>query len=241
MTTKEITLPVTGMTCAMCVKNVERSFKRADGVDSVSVNLATERATVQYDASVISTSDMIECLEKSGYGVAKANIDLPITGMTCAMCEKNVARALNRSEGVIQATVNLASEKASVSYLPGVTDRHELTHAVERAGYGVIDTSDRHDGHEDHEAAARQAEIDRQARLVKIGAALHHPADHPQHGAPLFAPGPFPDGQLRLPGGRHLALHLRRAGHARHAAAGEAIRQRRQSNPCATERPTWMC
>ena len=169
MTTKEITLPVTGMTCAMCVKNVERNLKRADGVDAVSVNLATERATVQYDARAVSTSDMIGRLEQSGYGVATATIDLPITGMTCAMCEKNVTRALNRSEGVIQATVNLASEKASVSYLPGVTRRRDLADAVERAGYGVIDTTGS-DAPADEEAAARQAEIERQASLVRIGA-----------------------------------------------------------------------
>ncbi len=174
MTIKEITLPVTGMTCAMCVKNVERSLKRADGVDAVSVNLATERASVQYDDSAISTSDMIERLEQSGYGVATATIELPITGMTCAMCEKNVARALNRSDGVIQATVNLASEKASVSYVPGLTDRRQIVAAVERAGYGVIDTTVS-DAPEDQEAAARQAEIERQARLVKIGAVFTIP------------------------------------------------------------------
>jgi len=191
MTTKEITLPVTGMTCAMCVKNVERSLKRADGVADVNVNLATERATVQYDASAVSTSDMVERLEKSGYGVAAATIDLPITGMTCAMCEKNVARALNRSEGVLNATVNLASEKASVSFLPGLTRRSDLIDAVERAGYGVIDTS-HSDAPEDHEAAARQAEIDRQARLVKIGAAFTIPltilsmARHFLHQVPLL-------------------------------------------------------
>ena len=174
MTTKEIALPVTGMTCAMCVKNVERSLKRVDGVAEVAVNLATERATVQYDASAVSTSDMVDRLEQSGYGVAAATIDLPITGMTCAMCQKNVARALNRSDGVISASVNLASEKASVSYLPGVARRSDLIAAVEHAGYGVIDTS-ASDAPEDQEAAARQAEIERQARLVKIGAAFTIP------------------------------------------------------------------
>ena len=169
MTTKQINLPVTGMTCAMCVKNVERSLKRADGVADVSVNLATERAAVQYDGDKLDASDLVAQVERAGYGVAAAAIDLPITGMTCAMCQKNVERALDRSDGVISASVNLASEKASVSYLPGVTRRHDLVEAVERAGYGVIDTSE-HDAHEDHEAAVRQAEIDRQARLVKIGA-----------------------------------------------------------------------
>ena len=88
MTTHEITLPVTGMTCAMCVKNVERSLQRADGVAEVSVNLATEQAKVQYDADKLKTTDLVAQLERAGYGVAAASIDLPITGMTCAMCQK---------------------------------------------------------------------------------------------------------------------------------------------------------
>ncbi len=169
MTSKQITLPVTGMTCAMCVKNVERSLKRADGVADVSVNLATEKATIAYDAARLNTKDLIERLESAGYGVASASLDLPVTGMTCAMCQKNVERALNKSDGVINATVNLASEKASITYLPGVARRRDLVAAVEGAGYGVIDTAAA-DAPEDAEATARQAEIDRQTRLVKTGA-----------------------------------------------------------------------
>jgi len=174
MTTKQITLPVTGMTCAMCQKNIERSLKSAEGVAEVSVNLATEKANVKFDSDKLEASDLVAQVERAGYGVAAATIDLPITGMTCAMCQKNVERALSRSDGVISASVNLASEKAQVSYLPGTTRRHDLVHAVERAGYGVIDAADAHD-HEDHEAIVRQAEIDRQARLVKVGAAFTIP------------------------------------------------------------------
>ena len=174
MNTTEITLPVTGMTCAMCVKNVERSLKRADGVAQVSVNLATEKATVRYQADALSAADLVAQVEAAGYGVAAAAIDLPITGMTCAMCQKNVARALNRADGVLDATVNLASERASVRYLPGIARRHDLVAAVERAGYGVIDSAASATP-EDAEAAARQAEIDRQTRLVKVGAAFTIP------------------------------------------------------------------
>ncbi len=169
MTTRQITLPVTGMTCAMCVKNVERSLHRAPGVADVSVNLATEKARVNYDAEVLNVSDLISQVEGAGYGIAAASLDLPITGMTCAMCQKNVARALNKLEGVTQAQVNLASEKASVTYLPSLVRRRDLVQAVEQAGYGVINTAAA-DAPEDAEAAARQAEIDRQTRLVKIGA-----------------------------------------------------------------------
>ena len=169
MTTKEITLPITGMTCAMCVKNVERTLKKADGVDDVIVNLITEKATVSYHGDTLTTQDLVNQVEKSGYGVATASIDLPITGMTCAMCEKNVTRALKKPEGVLDVQVNLATEKATITYLPGVVRRNDLIKAVENAGYGVIDTSNM-DAPEDAEAQARQAEIDRQTRLVMIGA-----------------------------------------------------------------------
>ena len=96
-------------------------------------------------------------------------ISLPITGMTCAMCQKNVARALQRTEGVVDASVNLATEKAAVSYVPGIASRQDIIQAVERAGYGVIDTA-ASDAPDDAEAKARQAEIDRQTRLLIIGA-----------------------------------------------------------------------
>ena len=155
MAIKEITLPVTGMTCAMCVKNVERSLSKADGVDGVSVNLATEKAEVHYDANKLKTRDLVSQLENSGYGVARATIDLPITGMTCAMCQKNVTRALNKVDGVMNATVNLSNERATVSYLPGTLRRRDLADAVEKAGYGVIR----------HQRARRTLKMPKQPRV----------------------------------------------------------------------------
>ena len=170
MAKREVTLPVTGMTCAMCVRNVERALTRTDGVVDVAVNLATERAAVHYDAAKLKPGDLVAQLEKSGYGVAAASIELPVTGMTCAMCVGNVERALTRTDGVIDAAVNLATEKAAVRYLPGALDRQQLVQAVEAAGYGVIDDTRAGIAPLDAEAQARQAEIDRQTRLLGFGA-----------------------------------------------------------------------
>ena len=174
MTSQEISLPITGMTCAMCVKNVERSLSRAPGVADVSVNLATERARIDFDAKSMSVGQLIERVENAGYGVATASLELPITGMTCAMCQGNVERALTKLEGVASATVNLASERASISYLPNLLGKRELIAAIEAAGYGVIKSAAA-DAPEDAEAQARQAEIERQTRLVIIGAAFTIP------------------------------------------------------------------
>jgi len=169
MPSQQITLPVTGMTCAMCAQNVERSLQKADGVASVQVNLATEQATVHFDAAPpAAAAVLVQRLQDAGYGVLSASLDLPITGMTCAMCVQNVERSLTKLEGLLSASVNLASEKAAVRYLPTVLAHHDLIAAVEKAGYGVLDTDAAKTV--DAEAAARQADIEHQLRLVKIGA-----------------------------------------------------------------------
>jgi Cu+-exporting ATPase len=95
-------------------------------------------------------------------------LDLPITGMTCASCVRTVERALGKAPGVLGVNVNLATEKATVRYLPGSVRRADLIGAVERAGYGVLDLSNV-EAPEDAERKARQAEMDRQAWLLRLG------------------------------------------------------------------------
>jgi P-type Cu+ transporter len=166
--TQQIELPITGMTCASCVRTVERALKKADGVQEASVNLASERAHVTYDPAQVDVSEMIERVSNAGYGVAQARIDLPITGMTCASCVRNVERAISKQPGILSVNVNLATEKASVTYLPGSVRLVDLVKAVENAGYGVLDLSDAAVP-EDAEQAAREAEIQRQKGLLWAG------------------------------------------------------------------------
>jgi Cu+-exporting ATPase len=164
----KLELPITGMTCTSCVRNVERALKKTDGVDEVSVNLATERASVQFDPTQLTVNHLIERVEAAGYGVATGSLELPITGMTCASCVRNVERAIQKQPGILSVNVNLATEKATVDYLAGAVRRNDLVKAVEAAGYGVLDLSAA-DVPEDAERAARQAEIERQQRMVLIG------------------------------------------------------------------------
>src|SRR5215213_6478626 len=96
--TQEVTFPVVGMTCASCVRRIEKALNKVDGVEQASVNLATEKATVRYDSAVTSTAQMQAAVEKAGYGVReiptpplgtpstppdKGDVTLPIEGMTC--------------------------------------------------------------------------------------------------------------------------------------------------------------
>ena len=169
-----IDLPIIGMTCASCVRNVERALSKVEGVADVSVNLAAERAHVVYDPQRLDLSALIHQLDSAGYSVAAATVELPITGMTCASCARTVERALSQVPGVLDAHVNLATEKAAVRFVISAARRSDLVKAVEKAGYGVIDTSAA-DLPQDAERAARQAETARQRRLIIIGAAFTLP------------------------------------------------------------------
>jgi len=171
---KRVELPIIGMTCSACVRNVERALNNTDGVEETVVNFATERASVNYDPVLTSLDGLINRIQDSGYDVATGKLELPITGMTCATCERNVNRALKKADGVLDVSVNLATERAVVTYLPGVTTRRDLVAAVEAAGYGVIDTTNT-EVPEDGEQAAREAEIRHQKRLVIIGTVFSIP------------------------------------------------------------------
>lgn len=177
MTDTQLHLPVTGMTCASCSTRVERSLARVPGVSTAQVNLATEQATVTYDAKAVSPHDLIAAVEQSGYGVITDQMTLAITGMTCASCVARVERALRGVPGVIDAQVNLATEQATVRVAAGGADAATLTTAVERAGYGVIpaatDALDTTGA--DAETQARQAELAERRRRLVVAAVLSVP------------------------------------------------------------------
>ena len=135
--TLDTQLDISGMSCASCVLRVEKSLKAVAGVQDVSVNLATERATVRADASV-STAMLSAAVRKAGYGVATREVVLQIGGMSCASCVGRVEKALAKVPGVIAVSVNLATEKASVQVLSTVTAA-ALAAAVEKAGYTARD------------------------------------------------------------------------------------------------------
>ncbi len=128
-----LALQITGMTCATCVARVERSLQAVPGVQSASVNLATEQASVQADAGV-GAGALAAAVRKAGYDVASAETVLQIEGMTCASCVGRVERALAKVPGVTAVSVNLATERATVQALSTVPAA-ALRGAVEKAGY----------------------------------------------------------------------------------------------------------
>ncbi|MHA2428380.1 MAG: copper ion binding protein, partial [Candidatus Hermodarchaeia archaeon] len=101
MSSKTITIPVQGMTCASCSSNVERALYKVEGVSEVNVNLATERAKVTVTKGDLPLDSLVEAVSKAGYDVPIEKIMLPIGGMTCASCVAHVEGALDGVPGVI--------------------------------------------------------------------------------------------------------------------------------------------
>ncbi|WP_175807941.1 heavy metal translocating P-type ATPase [Burkholderia cenocepacia] len=152
-----IELDIDGMTCASCVSRVEKALVKVPGVTRASVNLATERATVDASAGV-SATQLADAVKQAGYGAtptasdidvparaptlptAPASIELDIDGMTCASCVSRVEKALAKVPGVTRASVNLATERATVDASDDVSAA-QLVDAVKQAGYGATPTA----------------------------------------------------------------------------------------------------
>jgi len=169
MPDKTINIPVTGMSCANCALAIERTVKKLPGVKAASVNFATEQASLSFDPDLVQVEKLVEKIQDAGYGVAKATVDIPVTGMTCANCAMTIERTLKKKvPGVVNASVNFASERASVEYIPSLTGIDEMIQAIERAGYGAIRPDDTLEG-DDAELQARRAEIKDQTAKFAVG------------------------------------------------------------------------
>jgi P-type Cu+ transporter len=144
-----ISIPVVGMTCASCVRRVERTLSEKEGVAEASVNFAAEKASVTYEPAATNPDDLIEAIRDAGYGADVRETTFSVTGMTCASCVGRVERALEKVPGVLEASVNLANERATVEYLAGEVEPKDLEMAIEGAGYGVVrEDSSVEDSHE---------------------------------------------------------------------------------------------
>ncbi|RRR72746.1 MAG: cadmium-translocating P-type ATPase [Candidatus Viridilinea halotolerans] len=176
MNTHEILLPITGMTCASCSTRVEKALRKQAGVHTATVNLASEQAAIHYDPALVNPQALQAAVEQAGFGVVTDRVELPITGMTCASCSARVEKALRKVPGVMSATVNLATEHATVLYAPAGVGYADFAQAVEAAGYGVIASSDpTAAAGEDAEATARAQELAHKRRQLTVALVLGLP------------------------------------------------------------------
>ncbi|TVT54578.1 MAG: copper-translocating P-type ATPase [Sedimenticola thiotaurini] len=128
-------LPIDGMTCAACSTRLERVLGKQSGVSRAAVNLASNSASIDFDATKLSANDITAAISKAGFSVPSETLDLVIGGMTCAACSSRLEKVLSRLPGVEHAVVNLATEKASITAPSGVVSLQDAIAAVERAGF----------------------------------------------------------------------------------------------------------
>jgi Cu+-exporting ATPase len=172
--TDAIDIPIQGMTCASCVNRVEKAIRSVEGVKAANVNLATERAHVEFGSGGANPAAVAEAIRTAGYEPSDSTVELKIGGMTCASCAGRVEKALSRVPGVLEANVNLATERASIRHLGGADMTGRLIDAVAQTGYEA-EAMRQGDYQADREHAAREAEISGLQRSLAVAAILTLP------------------------------------------------------------------
>jgi Cu+-exporting ATPase len=136
-------LNINGMTCASCAKAVEKSVGKLQGIESSSVNFATEKLSVTFDESYVSVERIKEAVKDAGYSaeeeVELREVIIPIGGMTCASCATAIEREVKKLEGINEINVNVATERAKVVYNPYEIRISEIKGAIKNAGYEALE------------------------------------------------------------------------------------------------------
>lgn len=167
--------PVSGMSCVNCAANIQRTLAPLDGVSEARVNFAAEEAVVHYDPDRIRLDQVLDQVRELGFTPITATAEFPVTGMSCANCAANIERTLNNGmPGLVTASVNFASERLQVTYLPGMISPDEIGAAVKDLGFDLILPETGADAGE-VEAIARAAEIRNQTQKFVVGAAFALP------------------------------------------------------------------
>ncbi len=135
---KRAELKVAGMVCAACTATIEKALKKLDGVSRAEINLGTEMASVEYDPEKLKLVDIEKAIREAGYDVIDQKVVLKIGGMVCAMCVGALEIALKKLDGVVDVRVNLAAEKAYVTFNPRMVGLEDMKKAVLDTGYQFL-------------------------------------------------------------------------------------------------------
>ena len=158
---KRIVLDIGGMHCATCVQTIEKRLRKLEGIIYVSVNLAAEKAVIDYDPKLVDQQSIEKTITEIGYTVIHQNVTLKLGGMHCAVCAQTIEKVLNKQEGVYKAVVNFALETATVEYNPAQISLEVIKKTIREVGYEVIEPEG---GVEDTE----QKGHDREIRSLKL-------------------------------------------------------------------------
>ena len=171
---KQVTMPVTGMTCANCAASIERNVRKLPGIQIANVNLANEKLTVWFNPTFTDEQGFIAKIVRAGYGVAIGKAELPVSGLRDNSDALTLERVIKKQEGVLSVSVHYGTERLFLEYIPGMTSIAELAQLIRRAGFDLVAVGDS-ETIEDVEAKVRSNEVNRQKRLLMIGLSLTIP------------------------------------------------------------------
>jgi Cu+-exporting ATPase len=155
-TLTRIELPVSGLPLKEHSSHLESTLRALDGVSEVKVNATAKRLEVQYDAQKVDVAKLVGAVKSIGFQVGGANVKIGIENLRCASCVKFIEDELKATQGVLNATVNIATQEAIVDYLPQNTTLSQLNAAIETWGYKTRATTSDAPVDKQEEAHARE-------------------------------------------------------------------------------------
>ncbi len=138
---EKIDIPIVGIHCSSCIPTIESEIKKLPGINFTSVNIATEKAHIEFNNSEVKAVDIISAIKKAGYQAGQATLKLGIVGMHDASSISQIEGGLQKTSGVLNASVDLVSGTAIVKYIPGVVDLNKIKNEIRKLGYDTFDTS----------------------------------------------------------------------------------------------------
>jgi len=164
--TSNLILPVQGMTCANCVATVERNVKKLDGIESIVVNLSSERAAVSFEENQVNLDIIVQKIQRAGYDVAVAEGEFILENTPDALDVERITKSLLEIVGIRDVSFNMASNKLVARYIPTVVSQLEIRSQLKKIGFKAVILGDEA---VDQEAQIRKKEIKSQKRLLVIG------------------------------------------------------------------------
>ncbi len=164
--TKQVVLPVTGMTCANCVATIERSLKKVNGVTAANVNLSSERAVVEFNPRFTDLDRIISRVEKAGYGIATGMAEIFLRDIGDQTDLNRLATKLKEIDGILNVQSNLVTHRVDIEYIPTLINQSDIRTKIHNLGFALLEAKGED---EDAEQRARNLEIKQQLHYLLIG------------------------------------------------------------------------
>ncbi|MEI6455687.1 MAG: heavy metal translocating P-type ATPase [bacterium] len=165
---KNISMPVTGMSCTNCAANIERNIRKLPGIGVANIDFASEKLHLAFDPSLINEQQIITSVKKTGYGIATGRVEFPVSGMHDHADALALEKVLLRQKGVLAATANFTTERIALEYIPGATSIGEFVSVISRSGFTPLLSGESEEA-DDVEVRVRNSELKKQKNLLILG------------------------------------------------------------------------